>query len=90
MSLKTKLVSTISAICMVLALLTVGVWAVSTASVTLGGSVSFTADNIHARVTGSVTGTQETISLTELNYSADSAPTTELDSWANKQTSFFT
>ena len=88
MSNKVRLITTISAICMVLALLTVGVWAVSTASVTLGGSVSFTADNIHAKITGSVTGTQETISLAELNYSADSAPTTELDSWANNQMTF--
>ena len=89
MSLKTKLVSTISAICMVLALLTVGVWAVSTASVTLGGSVSFTADNIHARVTGSVTGTQETISLAQLDYSADTAPSEDnINTWANNQMTF--
>ena len=89
MSNKVRLITTISAICMVLALLTVGVWAVSTASVTLGGSVSFTADNIHAKITGSVTGTQETISLAELNYSADTTPSEDnINTWANNQMTF--
>ena len=93
MSLKTKLISTISAICMVLALLTVGVWAVSTASVTLGGSVSFTADNVHARITGNVTGTQETISLPNLEYDVNTDVNStdfqsKLSSWSNNDMTF--
>ena len=93
MSLKTKLVSTIAAICMVLALLTVGVWAVSTASVTLGGSVSFTADNVHARITGNVTGTQETISLPNLEYDVNTDVNStdfqsKLSSWENNDMTF--
>ena len=46
MSLKAKLVSTISAFCLVLALMVVGVLAATSGSVGLGGTISFTASDI--------------------------------------------
>lgn len=50
MSLKAKLVSTIAAFCMVICLLSVGIWAASTGTVTLGGSVSFVAEDVNVKV----------------------------------------
>ena len=56
MSLKAKLATTIAALCMVICLLTVGVWAASTAKVNVSGTVSFVASDINAVITGSTTG----------------------------------
>ena len=56
MSLKVKLTSTILAFCLILGLLVMGVFASSQATVNLGGSLSFSATNVHAKVTGSVSG----------------------------------
>ena len=50
MSLKAKLVSTIAAFCMVICLLSVGIWAANSGTVNLGGSVSFTATDVNVRV----------------------------------------
>ena len=84
MSTKTKLISTISVFCMVLAMLVTGVWAVSTANITLGGTVSFTADNVNAVITGSITGIQETVDIKPLTYTAKTQPEqAELNSWNN-------
>lgn len=51
MKLKAKLVSTIAAFCLVLCLTIVGVWAVTSATVTMGGNISFTATDVNATVT---------------------------------------
>lgn len=51
MSLKAKLVSTISAFCLVLALMVVGVLAATSGSVGLGGTITFTASDIVGSVT---------------------------------------
>ena len=59
MSLRAKLATTIAALCMVICLLTVGVWAASTAKVNVSGTVSFTATDINATITGSTTGAKE-------------------------------
>ena len=84
MSTKARLISTISAICMILALLVTGVWAVSTANITLGGTVTFTADNINATITGSITGTADPVSITPLVYRANKVPgDTEKNTWNN-------
>ena len=71
MKIKAKLVSTIAAACLVIALLVTGVWAVSTASVTLGGSISFSATNVHATIEGSITGAAETVSITPIEYDSE-------------------
>ncbi len=57
MSLKAKLVTSISAFALVLALLIVGVLAASSVTVNMGGQISFTASDVHARVTINVEGT---------------------------------
>ena len=59
MSLKAKLVSTVAAFVMVLALMVVGVLAASSATVNLGGSISFTSDHVLATVSVSATGAKE-------------------------------
>ena len=93
MSTKARLISTISAVCLILALLITGVWAVSTANVTLGGKVSFIADNVNATVTGGITGTQETISLPDLEFKANTNTTStefqeKLSKWSNNALTF--
>lgn len=59
MSLKAKLVTSISAFALVLALLIVGVFAVNSATINMGGSISFQATDVHAKVEITVTGTSE-------------------------------
>ncbi len=87
MTLKTKLITTISMFFLVVALLITGVWAVSSANVNIGGTISFNATNIYATITGSITGATTTPTLSPLNYSAKSTPTTtELNSWKQNLT----
>lgn len=59
MTTKAKLVSTIAAFCLVLALMVVGVLAASSATVDLGGSISFTAKDVVATVSVSASGSAE-------------------------------
>lgn len=61
MTTKAKLVSTIAAFCLVLALMVVGVLAATSATVQLGGSLSFTAKDVVATVKVSATGCTQTI-----------------------------
>ncbi len=83
MRLKTKLYSVIMAFCLMLSLLAVGVWAVNSGTVNIGGTVSFIATDIYATITGKVEGATSTPSLSTLNYSATSTPTqTELNTWS--------
>lgn len=60
MKLKAKLISTIAAFAMVLCLTIVGVWAAATVSVSVTGTVSYTATDVDATVTGTITGITET------------------------------
>ena len=57
MSLKAKLATTIAALCMVICLLTVGVFAANQATVNLKGNVSFTATDVNVSVYGAISGT---------------------------------
>ncbi len=59
MKLKAKLISTIAAFAMVLCLTIVGVWAAATVTVSVTGTVSYTATDVDATVTGSITGITE-------------------------------
>ncbi len=87
MTLKTRLVTTISMFFLVIALLITGVWAVSSANVNIGGTISFNATNIYATITGSISGATTTPTLSPLNYSANSTPnTTELNTWKQNLT----
>lgn len=57
MSLKAKLVTSISAFALVLALLIVGVFAVNQATINMGGKISFQATDVNATVAINVEGT---------------------------------
>ncbi len=70
MSLKTRLVSLISAFALILTMLIMGVLAVSQVNVNMGGNISFTADNVYAHVTGNVTGATVPPSALDVTYSA--------------------
>ncbi len=85
MSLKVKLISCISAVVLVIGLMIFGVFSIERASVNLGGTVSFEATNVYCRITGQITGAEESpVTPQELNYSANSEPTEEqLASWNN-------
>ena len=85
MSLKVKLISCISAVVLVIGLMIFGVFSVERASVNLGGTVSFEATNVYCKITGQITGAEESpVTPQELNYSANSEPTEEqLASWNN-------
>lgn len=72
MKLKAKLISTIAAFAMVLCLTIVGVWAAATVTVNVTGTVSYTATDVDATVTGQITGINETKSFTK-DFSADIA-----------------
>ena len=60
MSLKAKLATTIAALCMVICLLTVGVFAASTGTMNFNGSVGITVDDVNVKVTAQVTGSEGT------------------------------
>ena len=86
MKLKSKLFSVCIALILTIGLLVVGVMAATSATVNFNGSVSFVADDVHARVNGEILGTYETgeaIELDELNFSAYDYPTEALKSWEN-------
>ena len=85
MSLKAKLISTISAFVLILTIVIVAVWAASTANVTLGGTVGFKADNVYAKVSATVSGMEENPTLPTLIFSegADASPETDVEKWSN-------
>ena len=58
MTTKAKLVSTIAAFCLVLALMVVGVLAATSATVNIGGTISFTAQDVVGSVSISSSGDQ--------------------------------
>lgn len=67
MSLKAKLVSTVAAFVMVLALMVVGVLAATNPTVNMGGSITFTATDVAATIkitsTGASTNLNQTVTL---------------------------
>lgn len=84
MTTKAKLVSTIAAFCLVLALMVVGVLAASSATVNLGGSLSFIASDVDATVTVNATGCSETIDGSSPNYSHTFDAGSEESDWTNE------
>ena len=85
MSLRAKLATTIAALCMVICLLTVGVWAASQTTVNIDGSVSFVANDVHATVTLTSTGAKTTVNKSvTFNSDANAAEgenKTEVENW---------
>ena len=85
MSLKAKLISTISAFVLILTIVIVAVWAASTANVSLGGTINFQATNVYAKVTGTVTGMDSNPTLPTLIFSEgqDASEETDIEQWNN-------
>ena len=88
MTLKAKLVSTIAAFALVLALLVVGVLAASSATVNMSGSLSFTADDVAATVKVSSTGAKQNISAADKTISFDSSNDTASQTWNDLDLAF--
>ena len=87
MSLKSKLITTISMFVLVLVMTIVGVFAVTSATVNMGGNITFVADDVYARITGKIEGANESTNLAVLNYTATSEPSAEdLSTWINDLT----
>ena len=82
MKLRTKLATLIAAFVLVAALTVVGVLAVSTATVNLGGTVNFTATDVYATVTGSVTGTSTAVTLSDIEFDSATEQASN-SSWNN-------
>ena len=87
MSIKLKLVSCISAFILVLGIFIFGVLSAEQATVNLGGSISFDATDVYARVTGRVQNAQTNPTLQPLEFSADN-DNPDQSSWSGLQLQF--
>ena len=81
MSLKMKLTSTICAFILILGLVITGVFAVPQATVNLGGTLTFSAKDVYARVTGTISGSVSDPTLEPIEFNAGSASDTS--TWTN-------
>ena len=85
MSLKMKLTASISAFFLVVGLMLMGIFAVNQATVNMGGSISFTATDVYARVTGKIENAQGEYAnkeLPTLEFSAEN-DTPDQSGWSN-------
>ena len=87
MSIKMKLVSCISAFIIVLGIFIFGVLSAEQATVNLGGSISFEATDVYARVTGEVQNAQTNPTLNTLEFSATN-DTPDQSSWSGLDLQF--
>ena len=87
MSIKLKLVSCISAFILVLGIFIFGVLSAEQATVNLGGSISFEATDVYARVTGQVQHAQSNPTLQPLEFSATN-DTPDQSSWSGLELRF--
>ena len=71
MTTKAKLVSTIAAFCLVLALMVVGVLAATSATVNIGGTISFTAQDVVGSVSISSSGDQKSAISGSQSFNAE-------------------
>ena len=71
MTLKTKLTALIASFTLVIGLMLMGVFAVNQATVNMGGSISFTATDVYAHVTGSIANDTSSPSNLDVTYSAE-------------------
>ena len=96
MTLKSKLIATISAFCLVVGMLILGVWASSLVQVEMGGDLIFTATDVNVRVSGKIEGMETTedpkvMNLPTITFSAnpdENSPSTVLDQWKNNALTF--
>ena len=83
MSAKVKLISFISAFVLVLGIMIIGVLSAEQVKVNIGGSVSFNATNVYAKVSGNISGAQTgNKTFSPLTYSAEETTGDESD-WTN-------
>ena len=85
MNLKMKLTASISAFFLVVGLMLIGIMAVNQATVNMGGSISFTATDVYARVTGKIENAQGEYAnkeLPTLEFSAEN-DTPDQSGWSN-------
>ncbi len=87
MSLKAKLVSSVAAFCLVLALLVVGILAVPSATINMGGSISFQATDVNATVNITVTGTDEKKQPSK-SYTFNADTDTQPEAWTGLNWNF--
>ncbi len=96
MTLKSKLIATISAFCLVVGMLIAGVWASLHVQVELGGDLVFTATDVNVKVSGKIEGMETTeesgvMTLPTITFSAnpdENSPSTVLDQWKNNALTF--
>ncbi len=84
MSLKARLISSVSMFVLVLALLVVSVFALRQERLSLGGTISFQATSVYAKVSGTVSGMNEnSTTLPTLIFSEgeDATPETDMEIW---------
>ena len=83
MSAKVKLISFISAFILVLGIMIIGVLSAEQVQVNIGGSVSFNATNVYAKVSGNISGAETgNKTFSTLTYSAEETTGDESD-WTN-------
>ena len=85
MTYKAKLITSICAFFLVLALLAAGVWAAKTINISIGGTVNFTATSVYCTVTGEVENAKTNPTLHQLDFSAD---TNHTATWSPTDLSF--
>ena len=90
MSLKLKLITSISAFFLVLALLITGVFAARNLSFSFGGTINFEGvnGNIDALITAEVTGTATPVTLDPISIEQGDTEVTVPDSWQNLDLTF--
>lgn len=90
MSLKLKLITSISAFFLVLALLITGVFAARNLEFSFGGTINFEGvnGNIDALITAEVTGTSTPITLDPISIEQGDTEVTVPDSWQNLDLTF--
>ena len=88
MSAKVKLISFISAFVLVLGIMIIGVLSAEQVQVNIGGSVSFNATNVYAKVSGKISGAETgNKTFSTLTYSAEETTGDESD-WTNLELNF--
>lgn len=89
MTLRAKLLTSIAAFTLVLALLIVGVLAVKEATVPITGNIVFQAEDVNVEITGTLSNATTAHSFTMLKYDANNTPGSEaLDTWKNVKIDF--
>lgn len=92
MSNKAKLITVISAFVLVVSLLTVGVFAVQSATVNMGGTITFNATDVQATISAATvangTVTDAAAKLQEIKFDADNDGSTALATWGGLDIAF--